>query len=583
MSLKDSEYTAYFVEMVSREPSFKDLFESPKERAARLAQWQGNQFPRPPFQQQSFPNGQGPNRGEMYCFGCGKNGHHVRNCDEIATLINKGVIIRDSYTGKLQWPDGSWIFRSGEETWAQAVANTKQSHLVQIKVDGDESDHAYNYLNFATLDEDSDSEDLSDMDSAPGKVRDHYAYGAEWAPKVSREARKQVQSNSSPNSSQRVKKFPQGLESQTPSRPQNPIQKNPNLNSNQTRPPKRLTPVDVHQNKFEGKSDNQFLPMQADQEVTAKSGNNPGKNPPHQGQTSIPKVSNPGSNRCRDSLAIAKSILDIPLTLTLQEAVYISPRFRKDLVNVVKQEHEPLPPVQEKTTLVNEIASDNEPSDDQPQETFCRRAEVVPEKGEGEIRDSLLKIPATISGIPMTGIFDCGSQVSVISRRLADAAGLLWSSDKKSRVKLITVGGKPTWTLGKFPNAKIWLTDSKLPTNRDLYINPGDGFDLLMGRTFGSRKKVNLKERKDGTYLSFKSWGKFYKFNACPSNHRRIVDDEGEDGIDWDWNGKNRVCVATIKVPEEQIKNKPKNELGLKVTRTSLESYPTAKQMRPQK
>ena len=139
-----------------------------------------------------------------------------------------------------------------------------------------------------------------------------------------------------------------------------------------TRPPKRLTPVDVHQNKFEGKSDNQFLPMQADQEVTAKSGNNPGKNPPHQGQTSIPKVSNPGSNRCRDSLAIAKSILDIPLTLTLQEAVYISPRFRKDLVNVVKQEHKPLPPIQEKTTLVNEIASDNEPSDDQPQETFCR-------------------------------------------------------------------------------------------------------------------------------------------------------------------------------------------------------------------
>ena len=42
MSLKDSEYTTYFVEMVSREPSFKDLFESPKERAACPAQQHGN-------------------------------------------------------------------------------------------------------------------------------------------------------------------------------------------------------------------------------------------------------------------------------------------------------------------------------------------------------------------------------------------------------------------------------------------------------------------------------------------------------------------------------------------------------------
>ena len=434
----------------------------------------------------------------MYCFGCGKNGHQVRSCDEIASLIKKGVIIKDSYTGRLQWPDGSRIMRSGDETWAQAVANVRKANLVRIMADEEEeSSQVCNYLNLAEPDEDSDSEDLTEADLTPGKIRDCYAYSAERTPKVSNEARKQVQFTNSPNSPQRVKKFSKGLEGQAPSRSQTPIQKNPNFNSNQARPPKRITPIDVHQNKFEGKSDNQFLPMQVEQEVAAKPSNNSGKNPPHQGRTNIPKISNPGTSQGRDSSAIVESILNSPLTLTVQEAVQISPKLRKDLVNAVKQAHEPSPPVLEKTTLVNEIVLGGESSDG-PRETFCGGVAIAPEekRKEGEIREGLLEVPAHIRGVPMTGIFDCGSQISIISKRIADQAGLPWSSDQESRIRLVTASGRHTRMLGKIPDAKIWLTDSNLPTTTDLYVNPGNGFDLLMGRSFGSRNEVNLKEKK---------------------------------------------------------------------------------------
>jgi len=375
ISLSNSEYAGLYVKAVSLDPNFKDAFETPRDRAARLAQRPSNRFQRPPFPQQPFPpSGPGPSSGDMHCFGCGKIGHHIRRCNEINDLIQQGVIARESYSGKLTWPDGARIYRSGDETWVQAINSTRQVNLLQIGRDYRDTDSVYNYLGVCREDDDASTEDQADLGWTSGEVCNRQAFGAERAPRVSRDTRKLVQINP-PNAAQGVKKFPRGANGQTPGRPQAPIHNHGQFNSNQAGPSKRSAPVDINQHKFEGKGDNQFLPMMVDEDVASKPANNPGKKPAHQDRTGVTKVPNPRAEKGRDTSVIAQDILDSPLTLSVREAVRISPKLRRDLATAAKGEHEPSSQIQEKTGFAGGIdyggeTSDLEVCDDQGLETY---------------------------------------------------------------------------------------------------------------------------------------------------------------------------------------------------------------------
>ena len=485
MSLNDQDYAVLFMEIISRDPTLKDVLETPKSRMARLSQRPSNPFPRPPFPQRPLgPPGQGPSRSEMYCFGCGKNGHHIRQCDEIVNLLKQGTIIKDAYTGRLQWPDGSRILRTGDETWLQAVKSAKQVNLLRIaRDDPDETDVAYNYLGITREDDDASSDEQANLGWASGEVRNYHAYSAERAPKISKDTRKQVQL-SVPNAPQGMKKFPRGGESYGPGRPQNPIQKNGQPNRHQAGPPVHITPIDVNKNKFEGKGDNQFLPMIVDEEVPSKPVDNSGKKPAHQGRANVSKVTNPGSENVRDSMTIVQDILGIPLTLTLREALQISPKLRKDLVNAARQEHEASSRIQEKTGYAGRLAyiegtSMVENSDDQEMEEYPTPACLDP--GLSLAREDLIEIPAQIGGIPMTGIFDTGSQVSIISQRAVEAAGLPWTRGPGSKIRLKGIGGESTTCIGKVESAKVLFTRHRVPTYGDLFVNPSDEFNLVIG------------------------------------------------------------------------------------------------------
>ena len=558
LSLNDQDYTVLFMEIISRDPSLKDVLETPQSRTARLGQRQVSQFPRPPFPQRPFgPPGLGPPRGEMYCFGCGKNGHHIRQCEEINALIQQGVIIKDTYTGRLQWPNGSRIFRTGDETWVQAIKSTKQVNLLRVEdYDDEDTDTVYNYLGITREEDDAGTEDQADLGWASGEVCHYHALSAERAPKVSKNSRKQVQLNV-PNASQGMKKFPRGMERHGPGRPQNPIQKNGYINSDQAGPPIRITPIDVNKDKFEGKGDNQFLPMIVDEEVPPKPGNHSGKKLAHQSRTNVPKIPNPGSDDARDSSALVQDILNSPLTLSLREAVRISPKLRKDLVNAAKQEHEASSQIQEKTGFAGKIAYDGdtweaESSDDQEMETYPTPAVLDP--GLAVARDDLIEIPARVGGIPMTGIFDTGSQVSIISQRAVEAAGLPWTRGKGSRVRLLGINGDSTTCIGKVSDAKVLFTRLQVPTYGDLFVNPGKEFNLVIGRTYATANRMGIREEDDGTYLNFKSEGKKYEFNAAPANRRR--DEEfkryGKERMFHDRRNdmRNRVCITAVKEPE---------------------------------
>ena len=263
ISLSGPDYTALYVEIVSMDPTFKDAFETPRNREARLSQKQTSPPSRPPLPPQPYqPSGFGPGRGEIFCYGCGKRGHHVRECEELNSMLQKGVIIRDSY-GRLKWADGSRISRRENETWMQAITSTKQANLVRINGQYDDPNSVYNYLGVAREEDDACTEDQEELGWTSGEVRNSQAYSAERGEKGNRDHRIRIQNNP-PSIPQRVVKLPQGANSHKPSRPRIPIQKNIHPNTNQAGPPKRPVPVDIHQNEFKGKGDDQFLLSRCD-------------------------------------------------------------------------------------------------------------------------------------------------------------------------------------------------------------------------------------------------------------------------------------------------------------------------------
>ena len=79
------------------------------------------------------PPGQSPHTSDAFCHGCGLTGHRIAQCGEIHALINQRVIIRSSW-GKLQWPDGSPIYKDIDELWVPAIEKAvKRTNLVRAR------------------------------------------------------------------------------------------------------------------------------------------------------------------------------------------------------------------------------------------------------------------------------------------------------------------------------------------------------------------------------------------------------------------------------------------------------------------
>ena len=276
-----------------------------------------------------------PDRSDLYCYGCGRTGHRVPQCGELNALLNQGTIVRNS-AGRLQWPDGSPILKDREDTWVQAINKAlKRTNIVKAEVhcqdsdedeDGDEEDEEEEetYVGFTREESDASSDEQEELGWTSGHISDCYALGAERNPRVSKDTRRQVQFNP-PSSPQRMQKFPQHRNAVHAGKQGLPITHSSHPHSSQPGAPKRITPTDVHQRKFEGKTDNQFLPMEVDQVTEVKPGNQVVKLVPDQGRSKVPKVTNPRAISGRTSSEIVQDIMKMPLTVTLEEAVNISP------------------------------------------------------------------------------------------------------------------------------------------------------------------------------------------------------------------------------------------------------------------
>jgi hypothetical protein len=380
-------YMAAYFQFCRRFPEFKEHLEPPPCRSPPRQEFQRSFPPRQAFNASTQPppnqvfnaNNQPPppksfNRPpfspatgsnaipqDYTCFGCGKKGHHIRQCEEVQALIQKGQVIRNPTNGMLQWADGGRIFRDQSETWIQAITRgSKQANLMQVSNYNPRSEGISNYIGVSRNEDDACTEDQYDLGWTSGEVDHRQAYGVERTQTVSKKERKKVQQVDRPDITQRVKKLPRSGKVQSPSRQNLPIPEDVNPSGNQARLPKGTTPVDVHQDKFEGKDDSQFHPMTLEEDIPRKSGKDSRKNLPHQSRTPVLKVSNPGSVVAKRNSAIAKEIMKTKLTLDVQEACDISPGLRRELANVVKRVSEDEVPAQEKTGFAGGVIEDDD-------------------------------------------------------------------------------------------------------------------------------------------------------------------------------------------------------------------------------
>jgi len=540
LEISDPQYRVLYVDLIRKEPNLKDAFDRPARRQAPRPFLTPSrpppppqQFPnRPPPPPQQFPNRftreipphQNPNNipisnpatPDTTCFGCGgKDGHSMRYCEELNGLIRTGRVVKNQMTGKLQWPDGSRIVREYNEPWAHAIKNVKQANFIQVGKDYQDSESVYNYTGVMRESDDASTDEQAELGWTSGEVADRHTFGVERAERISKETRRKVQL-SPPDVPKRMKKLPERRKEQGSSRQQTPIPKNVHFDSNHARDSRRPIPVDPDQDEFKGQADDQFLPMDVDKQVSGQPTNNLRKKPPHQNRTHIPKVSDPGPTSGKDSVTMANEILDGQFTLKIRDIIGISPILRRELSSATKQVREAPAPTQEKTGLVSGLVPYDDSDDEE--EPWCL-APALLTLGPAAARDALIKLPVTIGNATMTGIYDSGSQVNLISENMARQAGLPWLTDRDNQLRLISVDKTVSVCEGKIPQALMFMAENKRPTFGELHVKKNTGFDLLLGRTWSTANVSSLEEKPEGTILSWLDVQGERQFrNVCPSD-----------------------------------------------------------------
>ena len=481
-----------------------------------------SQQPFKPSPQQSFNIATGPNAiGQNFtCFGCGNQGHHIRQCEELDKLIKNGQIIRDPVNGLLRWPDGSRIYRSGNETWVQAVTrNTPvKVNFAEVVTFEPSLETACNYVGIEREEGDASTDEQEEaLGWTSGEVVCCNAVGAMRTEGVSKAHRKEVQ-KVSPGRTQGVKKLPRSRKVESLGGPDTPLQNDVHFHSDKARIPIRPTFTDSNQGIIKGKTDSQLLPKEVDQKVAAKPANNNRKDPTHKGKASGPIVPNTRSTKAKDGLEIAKKILGTNITLTVQEAIDTAPALRRTLVNAMKPTREVSSPVQESTGFLGQVIEESDPSEEVADDQLAQEPDTDTDEGSnlnrkrvsgqsGRRLNGLIKIPVKVEGTMMTGIFDSGSQINIVNQGILEKAGIPWLKSRKYQIPLMSVDGTVTRCAGMLPQAKMIVETNQglVLTMADLYVKGNTGFQLLLGRDWGVENAANWVEAGSNSYIEIET------------------------------------------------------------------------------
>lgn len=494
MSLEDPEYGVTYLRACLMNPLVASVARKPIVDTAP---------PMPRNMPPSIPRTTAPPmaRGEMKCYGCGKPGHGLNNCQEILNLIAQGTITRDT-SGRLVMKNGERIFRGVDEPFTTAIQRQipPHTHLITVKP----TTYCAKVTEVLT---ESESEPSSDYDSDDEDESDEevYVMPVERSEKTTRVAHRDfVKGPVVPpvpiqEKTGRGKGKGNVQKDQPPHLDQNPlptsqadrrsarIQGQPGppipdpVPDREVRPPSErkpenetthkgwnpAQPIDVGKRTFDPLDDDAIMddefgdtdaPKPKKKSLpTAKETKGKPREVRFEPVKRVPKQSEVQSQV--DQLQILGKVLNTPVTLVVGEVFGISKEMSHHLQDVLK----PKPPA------VNLVAS-----------SFITKTRAL-----------LINLPVEIDGNPITAIIDTGSQLNIANKRT-------WKTminrpmDIARSINMNDANGGAGLLRGLVEN--VPLTCGGVLTYANLYIGDRVPFDLLLGRPWQRGNYISINE-----------------------------------------------------------------------------------------
>ena len=549
LAIDQPQYRATYVQLCLRAPKISDLYprptmpnvrsyaaletrDPPDERTWRDHPDERMRRDPPPHQSllppdRRFPDRRFEDRRDLTCYGCGNTGHTMNQCAKLEALIDQGHIRR--IIGKLRWADGSNIVKEPEESWASAVVRRLPQRENVTRTTDEKEQHKGVYLiEIARDDSDADSDEQEEMGWRSGTTTEGnlQAYGAERTTRISKEAKQGAQRQHLLPKTHRVKEFPTRGHLHEPGRKEKgSIPRNADLNRGQNRFEEIpvSTPVDVSPAKFKGELDSQLVPMEVEEVVVRKVGNQRRKVSTRDLEGTIRDVGQTRAKRGKAQSEVVNGLLSLPLTLSLQEIASISPSVRRDLATTLKairddqKEESDLGHVDEQTgpKALGGKREGGGGLDEMPMEVFLGSLDRVAGR---EARSDLLKIEITIGKATMIGVVDSGSMINMISAKKLEESGLPSAALKEKSFKITGVNGGTSRCHSWIPGATIYVSEDKRATYGDVYILEEADFEFIAGRPWSTLNGGRIVERGRGTYVSWITGDERYEINVSKAS-----------------------------------------------------------------
>ena len=239
--------------------------------------------------------------------------------------------------GKLRWFDGSNIMREPEEPWVNAITRRLQKDNAPKPTE--DKGRAVYLMEIIREESDADSDVQEEQGWKSGAATIAYtqAGGVDRPKRVSREARREVQTNV-PQRARMMNKLSKERNMERPRRKVDAIKEDVRVDPKKSRTHNipAPSPTDTTPAIFKGILDEELVPMEITDDVVEEVPNDRGESPTGNSKDRLRVVRNIRARKGKAQSGIVNGILDSQLTLSLQELVSISPNVRRDLVSTLK-------------------------------------------------------------------------------------------------------------------------------------------------------------------------------------------------------------------------------------------------------
>ncbi|KAF4563846.1 hypothetical protein EYR36_003090 [Pleurotus pulmonarius] len=493
MNIKDPDYAVTYYRAFCLDERIAKIFPEPAKQAIQPAT---REFPRTssstlpraniaaPVAQNSAPSSMPsfPTRPPLTCYGCGAQGHGLRNCPPMIDLANKGIIARDS-EGHYFWPNGQRIQRNPGEDYVPAI------HRMRAQATPVVSNFITSYEVEDSLTEDEEDEEdanefLADLDPLD-------ILAAEHAPKTVTMTRKDVLGKPSAIRTRPALNKDTGRRTRSKGSAPDP---KPASSPSRARPSVPEIPSIVNPIPADVRPRHEFTAediAMADEEPQG----------PQKASTAESKSSDRAVKATR-AFARQAEILD----LMEQEALFrrgmqstFEISFREYLA-VSKFAREQLLAMFKGRSM--KIASENAVPEPVKNTTVAIPQSLeVHLDSEDTTRGPLIVVPMRFGKEIIHAVVDSGSQLNIIHAEVYKKCIRLPVDTSKVLTMNDANGGS-----GELRGyvADIHLTCGSVDTVASLYLGHKAPFNLLLGRPWQRANRVSIEERDEGTYLVFR-------------------------------------------------------------------------------